>query len=131
MKNAMREYVGKNVDLDKLTDLVLDFFREEGFRTQHSKHPKGTLIQARKGGVFRALLAMDRSFTVIIEGIPSNFKVKIGVGKWLQDLGAAAIESFFISPLVAFVEVPEALWSYEIEHHLWHYIETQIDLGIQ
>lgn len=131
MKSAIREFQGKNVNLDDLSELIVDFFKEEGFRTQFSRHPHGILIQARKGGVMRTLLAMDRALTVIIQGDKDEFKIRIGVAKWLKNLGVASIETFFFSPMVAFIEVPEALWSYEIEHQLWHYIENQIDLGIQ
>lgn len=131
MRYAQRDFVGKNTNLDKLQNLIQEFFREEGFRLQSSKHPNGYLMQAKKGGIFRTLLAANRAYTVIIEGEPSNFKIKIGIGEWLKDLGIASLESFFLTPLLAFVEVPEALWSYEIEHHLWHYIETEIELGIQ
>lgn len=131
MKSAIREFQGKDVNLDDLSELVIDFFKEEGFRTQQAKHPHGILIQARKGGVMRTLLAMDRALTVVIQGDNNDFKIRIGVGKWLKNLGVAAIEAFFLSPLVAFIEVPEALWTYEIEHQLWHYVETQIELGIQ
>lgn len=131
MRYAQRDYVGKNANLDKLEDLIEDFFKEEGFKIQSSKHPNGQLIQAKKGGIFRTLLAGDRAYTILIEGPSSNFKIKVGIGDWLKNLGVAGLESFFLTPLLAFVEVPEALWSYEIEHHLWHYIETQIELGIQ
>ena len=131
MRYAQRDFVGKDTDLDKLRDLVEEFFKEEGFRLQSSKHPNGYLIQAKKGGIFRTLLASDRAYTIVIEGTSSNFKVKIGIGDWLKDLSIAALESFFLTPLLSFIEIPEALWSYEIEHHLWHYIETQIELGIQ
>lgn len=131
MKSAIREFQGKNVNLEDLAELMVDFFKEEGFRTQLAKHAHGILIQARKGGVMRTLLAMDRALTVTIQGDKDDFKIRIGVSKWLKNLGVASIEAFFFSPLVAFIEVPEALWSYEIEHHLWHYVETQIELGIQ
>ncbi len=131
MKFAQRDYVGKDVNIDKLEGLIEEFFREEGFKIQSSKHPNGYLIQAKKGGIFRTLLAAKRAYTIIIEGQSSNFKIKVGVGEWLKDLGVAALETFFLTPLLAFIEIPEALWSYEIEHHLWHYIETQVELGIQ
>lgn len=131
MRYAQRDFVGKNTNLDKLQTSIQQFFKEEGFRLQSSKHPNGYLMQAKKGGIFRTLLAADRAYTVIVDGDPSNFKIKIGIGEWLKDLGVAGLESFFLSPLLAFIEVPEALWSYEIEHHLWHYIETEIELGIQ
>lgn len=131
MKTTSREYSGKNFNLRKLNDLVIQFFKEENFQLQSSNHPRGFLIQARKGGIMRTLLAMNRAFTITIEGEPSDFTVNVGVAEWLKDLGVAAIESFFLSPMLAFVEVPEALWSYELEHQLWHFIENQIDLGIQ
>lgn len=131
MRYAQRDFVGKDTDLDKLRNLVEQFFKEEGFRLQSSKHPNGYLIQAKKGGIFRTLLASDRAYTIVIDGNSSNFKVKIGVGDWLKNLGIAALETFFVTPLLSFVEIPEALWSYEIEHHLWRYIETEIELGIQ
>ncbi len=131
MKSAIREFQAKDVNLETLSELIVDFFKEEGFRTQSSDHPHGILLQARKGGVMRTLLAMDRALTVVIQGDKNDFKIRIGVAKWLKNLGATSINAFFMSPMVAFIDVPEALWSYEIEHHLWHYIETQIDLGIQ
>ena len=62
MKYAQRDYVGKNANLDKLETLVEDFFKEEGFRLQSSKHPNGYIIQAKKGGIFRTLLAGDRAY---------------------------------------------------------------------
>ncbi|MCL5437965.1 MAG: hypothetical protein M1148_02055 [Candidatus Thermoplasmatota archaeon] len=127
MKQAMREYTGKNIEIDKLGEMIKNYFMEEGFITQSSNTPKGYLLQARKGGFFRTILAMDRAFSVTIQGNSSDFTVKIGVSKWLKDMGVAALEAFFLSPLVVFIEVPEALWSFELEHKLWHYIEDQIE----
>ncbi len=129
MKEITRDYQGKNVELKKVAELVKTFFTEEGFKVQDTEHPRGFLVQATKGGFLRTLLAMDRAFTIVIEGDPSDFRIRVGVGKWLQDLGVAAVEAFFITPVVAFIEIPEALWSYEIEHKLWHFVENQIELG--
>ncbi|BAB59744.1 TVG0593813 [Thermoplasma volcanium GSS1] len=131
MKYAIREYKGKNVDLSKLSSIIENYFREENFVTQSSQHPRGYVIQAKKGGIFRTILGMDRAFTIVLVGDSSDFKVQIGVGKWLQDLGVAAIEAFLITPVVAFVEVPESLWSFELEHEFWQFLENQINLGIQ
>ena len=131
MRYTTREYNGKNVDLQKVSDLIEQFFEEEGFIVQAAKGSKGYVVQARKGGFFRTLLAMNRAFTAVIVGDKDNFTVKLGVAEWLADLGMAAVESLFLSPIIAFVEVPEALWSFEIEHQLWHFLENQIQLGIQ
>ena len=131
MRYTTREYNGKNVDLQKVSDLIEQFFKEEGFIVQAAKGSKGYVVQARKGGFFRTLLAMNRAFTAVIVGDKDNFTVKLGVAEWLADLGMAAVESLFLSPIIAFVEVPEALWSFEIEHQLWHFLDNQIQLGIQ
>lgn len=131
MKTTSREYSGKNVDLKKLNSLITQFFREENFRVQNAMHPRGFLIQAQKGGILRTLLSTDKAFTLVIEGEPSDFRIKVGVAEWLKGPGDAKVEQFFRSPMIAYSEVPEALWSYEIEHQLWHYVENQIDLGIQ
>ena len=130
MRQAIREYTEKNIEPEKLAEIIKVYFTEEGFVTQSAKSPSGSVVQARKGGFFRTILAMDRAFTVTIEGTSADFKVKVGVSKWLKDLGIAALEVLFVTPLVVFVEVPEALWSFELEHRLWHYIEDQIEPGI-
>lgn len=131
MKYTIREYNGKNVEPQKVAELVEQFFREEGFKVQTGKGSNAYIVQAQKGGFFRTLLAMNRAFTAIIKGDKDDFMVKLGVAEWLADLGMAAIESLFLSPAIAFVEVPESLWTFEIEHQLWHFIENQIQLGIQ
>ncbi|MGC8608995.1 MAG: hypothetical protein ACP5UV_03885 [Thermoplasmata archaeon] len=131
MKYATREYQGKNVDPKKLSEAIENYFKEENFITQSAVHPNGYLIQVKKGGIFRTILGMDRAFTIIITGDASNLKVQVGITKWLQNLGVAAIESILLSPLVAFIEVPESLWSFELEHQLWQFVENQVNLGLQ
>jgi hypothetical protein len=131
MKQAKREFNNQNINIDAMAKAAEQFFKEESFKTQSAKHPKGWLIQATKGGIFRSILGMDRAFTITISGDSNNVTVSMGIGKWLQDLGVAAIEAFLLTPLVVFVEVPESLWSFEIEHHFWHYLENQVSLGLQ
>ncbi|EQD69414.1 hypothetical protein B1B_05368, partial [mine drainage metagenome] len=92
--------------------------REEGFKVQEASGSKGYVVQAQKGGFFRTLLAMDRGFTATVQGDKDDFSVKLGVTGWLADLSMAAIESLFLSPPIAFVEAPESLWTFEIEHRL-------------
>ncbi|MEM0139358.1 MAG: hypothetical protein QXZ44_01905 [Ferroplasma sp.] len=131
MKTKDREYSGKNINLDKLASITEQYFQNEKFKTQLGKHPNGTLIQATKEGLLRSIAGMDRAYTITISGTPDEAKISIGMGKWLQDLGVAAIESFLITPELAFLEVPESMWGFEIEDKFWKYIENQINLGIQ
>lgn len=131
MKYAMREYVGKNVNISKLAEAIEDFFKEENFQTQILQISRGAFIQARKGGIFRSLLAKNGAFTITIYGSPLSFKIRVGVAPWNNSPEESSVEPIFSKPMLEYEEVQESLWNYEIEHHMWHFIETQVDLGIQ
>lgn len=130
MKNAIREYDGKNIDLSRLADKVQEFFDKQKFKVQRASHPKGIVIQAQKSGIIRTIFAADQAITVTITGDPDHVVVRMGVAKWLQDLGVAAIEAIILTPLLLFIEVPESLWVFETERELWKYLEEQINLGL-
>ncbi|GGM74549.1 hypothetical protein GCM10007108_10630 [Thermogymnomonas acidicola] len=127
----MRQYVGKNVNSEKLVTLISEFFKDEGFRTVSCTCPQGVVFMARKGGIYRALLRTDRAFLILIDGNPSDTKIKIGVSRWQVEIQQQDAQKIFQSPLSYFLEIPESLWPYELEHHLWHFIETQVELGTQ
>jgi hypothetical protein len=55
----------------------------------------------------------------------------MGVGKRLKDLGVTAIEGLIVTPILLFVEVPLALWSFEIEQKFGRYLEQQVELGLK
>lgn len=131
MKQATREYMNKNVDLNGVALVSEHFFSEEGFKTQIVKDTGGYLVQATKGGVYRTILAPDRAFTVLIDGEPNRFEVRVGVAEWSQNPSGDLVKSFLLTPCVSFKEIPEALWAFETEHNFWHNLETQITLGIQ
>ena len=130
MRSATRDFTDKNVDRGKLADAAESFFKKDQYATQRADHPKGIVIQARKKGILRDLLAADRAFTVTITGDPNRVTVSVGVGKWLQDLGVAALEGLLLVPLLLFVEVPMSLWSFEIEGKFWAYLGQQVELGL-
>ena len=50
--------------------------------------------------------------------------VRIGIGKWLQHLGVAALETLLISELFLVVDVAESAWNLEIEDKLAKQIEA-------
>jgi len=52
---------------------------------------------------------------VTIKGAPSDFTVRFGIGKWLEHLGVAAIETLLLSELFFVVDVADSLWNLEIE----------------
>ena len=129
MRFAQRDYFGKKINMEGLKNIIMDFFAEEGFRVKWFSHPDGFVIQAHKGGVFRPILGKDGAFTLTVEGDEINYKVRIGIAKWMEDQNEKRIEKILLHPSTEYMEVPESLWTYEMEHHLWHYVETQIDLG--
>jgi hypothetical protein len=130
MRVASREYVNKKVDLQKLADSIEEFFANQGYETQSAKGPKGWIIQARKTGILRELLAAGRAFTITITGEPQNFKVSIGIGQWFQNIGVVVLESLALSPLVAFVEIPLSLWSFKTERRFWEFVEKEVELRV-
>jgi len=82
---------------------------DDGFKV--SRRPaadKGTVIQAKKEGFLRDVVDADRAFTITIAGDPADFTVRFGVGKWLQHLGVAAIETLLISDLFLVVDIADS-----------------------
>jgi hypothetical protein len=127
---ASREYIGKNCNLQYLADSIHEQFTTEGYDVQSAKKDGGWVIQARKTGLLRDLLAADRAFTMMVSGEPADFKVSIGMGKWMQNLGVAALEALALVPAVLFVEVPVALWSWEIESKFWQFVEKEVEMHV-
>jgi hypothetical protein len=129
MRSVSRDYVGKGCNLDLLADSIEEDFQTRRYETQSSKMEGGWIIQARREGFLRDLLAADRAFTITVTGEPNEFKVSFGIGKWVQNLGVALLEGIVLWPIV-FIEVPISLWSYEIEREFWEYVEKQVELKI-
>ena len=109
-------FEGKGTDLGALQSHIEEYLKNDGFTVQTSApSAEGTVIQARKGGFLREVVASDRAFTITIKGDPSDFTVRFGIGKWLEHLGVAAIETLLISDLFLVVDVADSLWSLEVE----------------
>ena len=76
------------------------------------------MIQAKKGGFLRGVIDADRAMTISIAGTPDDFTIRFGIGKWLEHLGVAVIETLLISDLFLVVDVAESAWNLEIEDKL-------------
>lgn len=121
----VKQYEGKNTDLSALTTKTIQYLQGQGFKVQSSApSPHGTLIQAQKGGFLRDIVTADRSFNIVLDGDPNNFTVRVGVGKWVKNLGIAAIETILLSELFLAVDVPEMLWNVEIEGKILKQIDS-------
>lgn len=120
----VQHFRGKNTDLAGLQARITSYLESEGFKTQSSPASgHGQVVQARKGGILSGLIAADRALTILISGEPSDFTVRIGIGKWLEHLGVAAVETLLLSTLFLVVDVAEMAWNLEIENKLAAQIE--------
>ncbi len=121
----VRHYQGKNTDLSALKEKIEQYLQADGFKTQSSTpSPHGTVIQTKKGGFLSAVIAADRAFTILIDGEPNNFTVRVGIGKWLEHLGVTAVEVLLVSELFILVDVPEMLWDLEVESKILKQIDS-------
>ncbi len=112
-------FQGKGTDLGALKSHVEEYLKTDGFTIQTSPpSDEGAVIQAKKGGFLRGVIAADRALTITITGSPADFTVHIGIGKWLEHLGVTAVETVLISVVFLPVDVAEMAWNVEIEDKL-------------
>ncbi|MCL5067930.1 MAG: hypothetical protein M1368_06220 [Thaumarchaeota archaeon] len=123
----VKQYTGKNTDLNALKSKIQEYFEGQGFKVQSSiPSSQGYLVQAQKAGFLRDIITADRAFNVLIAGDPSNFTVRIGVGKWFKNIGIAAVEALLLSEIFLSVDIPEMLWNLEIENKILKQIDAMV-----
>jgi len=108
-------FEGKNKDLNQVSLQIVQHLKAEGYKTQTATKPLGIIIQAQKTGILRDIITADRAFSILIAGQPNDFSIHVGIGKWIQNLAVAAVEAVLISMLFLAVDVPEMLWTREVE----------------
>ena len=123
----VEQFQNKGTDLGGLQGKIEDYLKSEGFTTQSSApSSEGVVIQAKKGGFLRDVIDADRALSISITGQPNDFTVKVGIGKWLQHLGIAAIETLLISDLFLVVDVADTAWNFEVEDKIVSQIRSFI-----
>ena len=109
-------FQGKNKDLAQLSQQIVQQLQSDGYKVQSTTAPLGQVIQAQKAGILRDIITADRAFTITIAGQPNDFTVHVGIGKLIQNLAVAAVETLLLSVLFLFaVDVPEMLWTRHVE----------------
>jgi hypothetical protein len=117
--DKQEHFQDKGTDLKALQSHIEEYLKADRFTVQTSApSAEGVVIQARKGGWMAGIVAADRAMTITIAGSPADFTVRIGIGKWLEHLGVAVIETLLISDLFLVVDVAESAWNIEIEDKL-------------
>jgi len=108
----------KNWNLDELSNQVIQQLRSDGYKTQLKSAPLGTIIQAQRAGILRDIITADRAFTILISGQSDDFTIHVGIGKWVQNIAVAVVETLLISALFLAVDVPEMLWTTHVEKEI-------------
>jgi len=111
-------FQGKNWNLNELANQIQQQLQADGYKTQTKNAPLGTIIQAQKAGILRDIITADRAFTIMISGQPNDFTVHVGIGKWVQNIAVAAVETLLLSVLFLAVDVPEMLWTTHVEKEI-------------
>jgi len=109
-------FQGKNWNLEELASRIANQLSFEGYKTQQKTVPMGIVVQAQKAGFLRDIITADRAFTIMIAGQPTDFTVHLGIGKWVQNIAVAAVETILLTWLFLAVDVPEMLWTIHIEN---------------
>ncbi|MGH2972823.1 MAG: hypothetical protein ACRDNM_03925 [Gaiellaceae bacterium] len=123
----VQRFQGKNTDLDALQGQIANYLQGERFTVQSSPaSAEGRAIQAKKGGFLDKVIDADRALSILISGDPADFTVRIGIGKWLEHLGVAAVETLLLSELFLVVDIAETAWNLEIENKLAKQIESLV-----
>jgi hypothetical protein len=118
-------FQGKGTELTALQQKIEDYLKSDGFSVQTSAPSgKGTVLQAKKGGFLRGVVDADRALSIMISGESDDFTVRVGIGKWLEHLGVAAVETLLISDLFLVIDVADSAWNLEIESKLVKQIES-------
>ena len=116
-------YQNKSRNLNEVSQQIEQQLQAQGFKTQSRQLPTGFLIQAQKAGILRYIITADRAFTIMLEGQPDDFKVTVGIGKFIQNLAVAAVEVILLSELFLLVDVPEMLWTLHVENGIMKEID--------
>ena len=111
-------FQGKNKDLSQLSQQIVEYLQNQGYKVQATTAPSGQIIQAQKAGILRDIITADRAFTISISGQPNDFAIHIGIGKLIQNLAVAAVEALLLSTLFLAVDVPEMLWTRHVENEI-------------
>jgi hypothetical protein len=120
-------YQGKNVGLDRLKDNIAQYLQSEGFKVQvPSQSSSGWLIQAQKGGFLSEVISAERALNILIAGQPNDFSVRIGVGKWIQNVAVTAVETLALSEIFLPIDVAEMAWTVHVENRIIKKIDQLI-----
>jgi hypothetical protein len=118
-------FEGKGKEPDAVRSHIEEYLKSDGFTVQTSSpSDQGIILQAKKGGFLRGVVDADRAMTITITGSAEDLTVHVGIGKWLEHLGVAAVETLLLGELFLVVDVIDSAWNIEIEDKLVKDLKT-------
>ena len=125
-----KNFVGKNVDLERLATRIENYLTENKFEVGFSKNASGEshtyLIQARKSGMLRTASGARRSTDITLSGTSKSFDAVIGTGEWGKNLITSA--PLFVIPIVGIAATITKLYTAKkFEDNLWSYLNDQVE----
>jgi hypothetical protein len=113
-RKALSSGPSSNGGLDRIHSVA----RDQGFSYHDARSP----LDVFEG--LREVVDADRAMTITITESADDLTVHIGIGKWLQHLGVAAIETLLVGDLFLVVDVADSAWNLEIEDKLVKDLKT-------
>jgi len=108
-------FEGKGTNLTELESHLTQYLKADGFTVQTSPPGDQDSHSSNQGRLSPRHRRRRAAFTITISGLPSDFTVRFGISKWLQNLGVAAAETLLLSDLFLPIDVADSLWSLEVE----------------
>lgn len=124
-------FKGHQVDLEALAKDVENWFANNGYVTQIKKAEDKSLwlIQARKPGKLRVVVGAKRAFSIVMEGEPNEFYVKVGISEWISNIASAGVAAIFSLGLTTIFIGASAAWSKKIQYDIKKYIHECVVMG--
>ena len=90
------------VNVDDIAREVENFLRDEkGLTLEGFASANGYLIQAKESSTWKKLTGLGNALQVqIIPGEAREVLINVGMGKWIDKVGAAAVGALFFTPLL-------------------------------
>ena len=90
------------VNVEDIAREVENFLRDEkGLTVEGFASANGYLIQAKESSTWKKLTGLGNALQVqIVPGEAREVLVNVGMGKWIDKVGAAAVGALFFTPLL-------------------------------
>src|SRR5258707_8371956 len=119
-----RYYPGVEADIPKLNAELRNLF-DSDYEVQTMQVSSTSVIQARKSNTLRDLTGLSSALTINVTTDGRGTRVEIGMQKWFDKAGVAAVGAIVFAPLLALAALG-AYWQYKLTEDAWKIIEDHI-----